>query len=59
MLETSTIDKLFLELSQFTQATTGKEIKQQIRINGLVALIKQLDGGQEALDREYPGEYEV
>jgi len=27
MLETSSIDKLFLELSQFTQATTESELK--------------------------------
>ena len=56
-IETSAIDALFIELSQFTQATTGKEIAQQIRINQLVGLIKRLEGGTEALLREFPGEY--
>lgn len=33
--ETEIIDKLFLELSQFTKATTGKEIKLKLEIDEL------------------------
>ena len=51
--DTSTIDKLFLELSQFTQATTGKEIAYQTRIIALLDIIEKLEGGKEELKREY------
>jgi hypothetical protein len=38
-METETIDRLFLELSQFTSATTAKEIALQKRVDALNAAI--------------------
>jgi hypothetical protein len=34
-METETMDRLFLELSQFTRATTRKELEQQAEIERL------------------------
>lgn len=39
-METSTIDRLFLELSQFTQASSAKEIELRSQVNQLLAAIK-------------------
>jgi hypothetical protein len=36
--ETETIDRLFLELSQFTTAKTNKELKYEIALNKLARL---------------------
>ena len=42
-METETIDKLFLELSQVTKATTAKELLQEVRINALFDKIAALE----------------
>lgn len=39
-MDTETIDRLFLELSQFTTATTGKELKLEIRVKELEDLLR-------------------
>ena len=41
-METETIDRLFLELSQFTQATTGKELALANQLAEAKAEIEQL-----------------
>ena len=41
-METEAIDRLFLELSQFTAAITAKELKLQSRIHELEKFIRQL-----------------
>lgn len=52
--ETETIDKLFLELSQITRATTGKELRQQAEIEALRArqavLVEALTPAFKAID---------
>ena len=40
-METSIIDQLFLELSQFTQATTARELALQRRIDALAADLEE------------------
>lgn len=42
MSDTEQIDKLFLELSQFTKATTAKELSQQAEITRLNAIIAEM-----------------
>ncbi|MGC4393749.1 hypothetical protein [Agrobacterium sp. M50-1] len=37
--DTSTLDRLFLELSQFTKAETAKEIELKKRIAALIAVL--------------------
>jgi hypothetical protein len=39
-METETIDRLFLELSQFTRATTAKEVRLQARVAELEKAIQ-------------------
>lgn len=39
-METETIDKLFLELSQVTRATTGKELALEAKVKRLRDAIK-------------------
>ena len=46
MSDTEQIDKLFLELSQFTKATTAKELSQQAeitRLNAIIAGMQKVD----------------
>ena len=42
-METEMIDKLFLELSQFTKARTAREIEQQKEIQKLDARVRDLE----------------
>ena len=55
MLETEVIDRLFLELSQFTQSTTKKEAEQQREIERLHSIIAAY-ATSEAARREGGGE---
>ena len=43
MVDTETIDRLFLELSQFTKATTKKELELQSIVEKLEARINMLN----------------
>jgi len=49
MFDTETIDRLFLELSQFTQATTKKELDLLDEIIQLKATVKELHNRLENL----------
>ena len=50
IMETETIDKLFLELSQVTKATTAKELQQEVRINALFDKIAALEADAARMD---------
>lgn len=41
-METETLDRLFLELSQITQAKTGREIELEKRLDKEIAINKYL-----------------
>ena len=45
-IETETIDKLFLELSQFTKATTGRELRLREPLEFAVKTRRELDTGR-------------
>jgi len=51
-MDTETIDRLFLELSQVTQATTAKEIALQGKLDDLRAALLNCARQAEALKRD-------
>jgi hypothetical protein len=51
-LETSTIDRLFLELSQFTQSITAKELALQGEVARLTAENEALKAERDALRKD-------
>jgi len=45
-METTTIDKLFLELSQFTKAKTSREIELEYNYNELIMAVQRKHHGE-------------
>ena len=55
MMETETIDRLFLELSQFTRATTGKELALANQLAEAKAKIVRLREALREIHEVYAG----
>ena len=56
-MELQTVNKLFLELSQFATATTAKELKLQKEIDELKELITQCTDGYHCRNAEATGKF--
>lgn len=52
-MDTETIDRLFLELSQFTKATTANELALRAEVERLRGVLLEVGRSQRSKDRTY------